>query len=101
MVAEFSAETDFVLGARRRLFSDGVNYSLVLSGRRYDVSPEGDRFLVLSGDGAAAASEDESPAELIVVEHWFEELKERVPVPWYAGINRYVVANERVVQERK
>ena len=47
--------------------------------RRYhDVSPDGQRFLVIApetGDG------ERGRAEINVVLNWFEELKERVPVP--------------------
>ena len=41
--------------------------------RRYDVSPDGQRFLVIK------AGADE--AQIHVVLNWFEELKARVPVP--------------------
>jgi serine/threonine-protein kinase len=48
---------------------DGRYYIGGTSGRMYDVSPDGQRFLMLKGDASAAA-----PA-LIVVQHWDEELK--------------------------
>ena len=41
---------------------------------QYDVSPEGDRFVVNVNSAAAAA-------KLHLVLDWFEELKERVPIP--------------------
>ena len=41
------------------------------AGRTYDVSPDGKRFLMIK--------ERESPAELILVQNWFEELKRLVP----------------------
>ena len=48
-------------------------------GRNYDVSADGQRFVMIAdeqeGDGEAAPSN----ATLIVVEHWFEELKRLVP----------------------
>ena len=45
--------------------------------RHYDVSPDGQRFLMIknSADGDLNAT----PASMIVVEHWFEELQQRVP----------------------
>ena len=48
--------------------------------RSFDIMPDGERFLVvLSADQASA---DEAPrSQLHVVLNWFEELKERVPVP--------------------
>ena len=46
-------------------------------GRMYDVSPDGQRFLMIKeGDGQLLSS-----AEFVVVLNWLEELKERVPVP--------------------
>ena len=45
-------------------------------GRTYDVSPDGERFLMIKERSA----DDETPrAELILVQNWFEELKRLVP----------------------
>ena len=41
--------------------------------RHYDVSADGQRFLMLK--------DSVTPAGLVVVQHWFEELKARVPLP--------------------
>ena len=46
-------------------------------GRTFDIAPDGKRFLMIkagSGDDAPA------PQSLVIVEHWFEELKRLVPV---------------------
>ena len=47
----------------------------------YDVSADGQRFVMIAdeqeGDGEAAPSN----ATLILVENWFEELKRLVPIP--------------------
>ncbi len=49
------------------------------TGRTYDIAPDGQRFLMTkSGDGANV---DAAPAEIVIVENWFEELKARVPIP--------------------
>ncbi len=48
-----------------------------ISARRYDVSRDGRRFLVLKD--ASGSDQTSAPASLIVVENWFEELKRRVP----------------------
>ena len=40
--------------------------------RHYDVSPDGRRFLMIKDSPSA------TPASLVVVQHWFEELKARV-----------------------
>jgi hypothetical protein len=44
--------------------------------RTYDVSPNGERFLMIKEGGA---SDETPPAELILVQNWFEELKRLVP----------------------
>jgi Tol biopolymer transport system component len=46
-------------------------------GRTYDVSPDGLRFLMLK-EGTVADEPAPSP-RLVLVQHWFEELKRRVP----------------------
>ena len=46
------------------------------TGRTYDVSPNGERFLRIKEGGAG---EQTSPAELILVQNWLEELKRLVP----------------------
>ena len=45
--------------------------------RHYDVSSDGQRFLMIkdSADGDPKVR----PATMVVVEHWFEELKVRLP----------------------
>jgi serine/threonine-protein kinase len=54
------------------------DYLAPQSGRTYDVSPDGKRFLMIK-----AAPEVEAPASasIIVVQNWLEELKRRVPIP--------------------
>ena len=54
----------------RRYFSTGT------SGRTYDVSPDGQRFLMIKAPGTDVGAA--MPA-LIVVQHWDEELKRLVP----------------------
>jgi len=46
-------------------------------GRSYDISPDGQRFLLLkAGDGSGQAA---APTNLIVIQHFDEELKRLVP----------------------
>ena len=45
--------------------------------RHYDVSPDGRRFLMLKE--MTARDPNATPASMVVVEHWFEDLKQRVP----------------------
>jgi Tol biopolymer transport system component len=44
--------------------------------RHYDVSPDGQRFLMLK---AGATDPNATPASMVVVLNWFEEPKARVP----------------------
>ena len=54
--------------------------------RRYDVSPDGQRFLVIKAGADEAAGDVQAP-QIHVVLNWFEELKARVPVPaWPARL---------------
>ena len=48
------------------------------TGRSYDVSRDGQRFLMVKD--AAAGGPSPTPASIVVVEHWFEELKAKVPI---------------------
>ena len=54
-----------------RYFTGGVS-----TGRTYDVSPDGQRFLMIKAPGTDATA---APPSLIVVQHWDEELKRVVP----------------------
>ena len=54
----------------------------LISQTAWDIHPDGKRFLMIK---AAETKDEESAAEaprkIIIVLNWFEELKERVPVP--------------------
>ena len=45
-------------------------------GRMYDVSPDGQRFLMIKGPATDAIA---APPAVILVQHWDEELKRLVP----------------------
>jgi Tol biopolymer transport system component len=45
-------------------------------GRSYDISPDGQRFLMIKEGGVDGSA---APASIIVVQHWVEELKRLVP----------------------
>ena len=66
----------FVAGNPQRVV-DGP-YVAPNAGRTYDVSPNGDRFLMIKD--AASTDDTSAPPSIIVVQGWFEELKRRVPV---------------------
>ena len=47
-------------------------------GRTYDISPDGQRFLMIKEGGGT--DQTAAPPQLIVVQHWAEELKRLVPI---------------------
>jgi len=65
----------FEAGASRRLFSDPAyrGSGSSLSDRTYDISPDGRRFVMIRNAAQPARS-------LAVVQHWFDELRRRVPL---------------------
>ena len=76
MVVPIQTDSTFTPGKPEVLF-EGPYRTAEPTGRTYDVSPDGQRFLMIKeGGGAEDAS---APAELIIVQHWFEELRRLVP----------------------
>ena len=65
--------TESIFAAGTPLRCPWVNPS---QGRLYDVSSDGQRFLMIRFGGAGDDASD--PNDLVVVQNWFEELRERV-----------------------
>ena len=74
MAVEITTEPSFSAGTPTRLF-EGAFTSGAVARANYDVSPDGERFLMVQPSG-----EDVSSTQINVVLNWFEELKQRVPV---------------------
>ena len=73
MVAQVETELTFEFNTPERFpFSPGFP----VIGTEFDVAPDGDRFVFLQSQSDATGAEG-----LVLVQHWFEELEERVPVP--------------------
>lgn len=53
-----------------------TRYAAPVVARSYDVSPDGQRFLMIKDN--TTTDDKSTPASLVVVERWFEELKARV-----------------------
>jgi hypothetical protein len=53
-----------------------ARYSTPYPPRPFDVSVDGKRFLMLKA--SAAGDPNTTPIRVVVVEHWFEEFKQRV-----------------------
>jgi hypothetical protein len=66
--------TTFIAGHPAKVFDTA--YVEPNPARHYDVSPDGQRFLMVKD--RAARDPNATPANMVVVEHWFEELKWRV-----------------------
>ncbi len=64
----------FSAGTPQRLFTGRFDLDGALDTPNYDISPDGERFVMLSRGQYAIAS------QLHVIVNWFEELKRLVPV---------------------
>jgi len=64
----------FSAGEPAKVFD--ARYSTPFPPRHYDVPPDGQRFLMLKD---SAAGDSNATLASMVVEHWFEELKAKVP----------------------
>jgi serine/threonine-protein kinase len=74
MAVGIETEGDFTVGSPEVLFDGLAPPSCFV--RNYDVSPDGQRFLVPQASVGAGAVE---APDIIIVENWFEELKRLVP----------------------
>ena len=74
MVVDVSTQPTFSAGKPKTLF-EGSFVPTPRSLANYDVSPDGQHFLMLKPSEQAQA-----PAQINVVLNWFEELKRRVPI---------------------
>ena len=73
MVVDISTQPDFSIGKPKMLFQ-GPYVPTPFTFPNYDVSPDGQRFLMLKSSEQAA-----SLTQIVVVQNWFEELKQKVP----------------------
>jgi dipeptidyl aminopeptidase/acylaminoacyl peptidase len=78
MAVDIATQPGFAAGTPRMLFEGQYQPSPVVVAN-YDVSPDGQRFLMLKPSEQAQAA----PTQINVVLNWFEELNRRVP----AGTN--------------
>ena len=74
MLVETTGST-FRAGTPATLFTTA--YATPNNWRSYDVSPDGQRFLMIKE--GAGGTETTASLSLVVVEHWLEELKRLVP----------------------
>ena len=74
MAVEYEGQQTFSAGKPKELF-EGPYTPTPRSFPDYDVSPDGQRFLMLK-----PAEEEQSSSHLVVVVNWVEELKQKVPM---------------------
>jgi serine/threonine protein kinase len=75
MVVPVQTTPAFSPGTPARLFD--LTFGLTsVAGRTYDVSPDGRRFLVIKNSVIESSGSSSLPS-MVVVEHWFEDLKAR------------------------
>jgi eukaryotic-like serine/threonine-protein kinase len=74
MAVDIAAQPGFTAGTPRMLFEGGYQLAPVPVAN-YDVSPDGQRFLMLKPSEQA----ESAPTQINVVLNWFEELKQKVP----------------------
>ncbi len=80
MAVPIETEPTFTQGTVELLFDLGPYFKpSARANRRIDISPEGDRFLMLKEGGGS--DEPAQTTSIIVVQNWFEELKRLVPGP--------------------
>jgi Tol biopolymer transport system component len=75
MAVDISTQPSFAVGKPKVLFA-GPYLPTPLTTPNYDVSPDGQRFLMLKSSEQGQVA----PMQITVVQNWFEELKHRVPV---------------------
>jgi hypothetical protein len=65
-------------GTPAKLFENTYAWTISgANGRSYDISADGKRFLAIK---PMSAGQTGAPSNLMVVQNWFEELKQKVPV---------------------
>ncbi len=76
MAVEIATKPGFSPGTPKVLFEGPYQLLPTISTPNYDVSPDGQRFLMLK----PVESTEAAPTQINVVLNWFEELKQKVPV---------------------
>ena len=80
VVAQIETEPTFSRSTPESVVSTSGYALLSNSARRYDISPDGRRFLMVKRPTAETTDGASSP-ELIFVQNWFDELQRLVPTP--------------------
>jgi len=76
MVVAIGGDPTSLVGSPEVLF-EGPYWTQRTGSRRYDIAPDGQRFLMIKEVGES--DDTAAPPSIIVVQNWFEELKRLVP----------------------
>jgi len=76
LAVDIATRPGFSANTPRVLFQGDYVLATALLPNNYDVSPDGQRFLMLKSSEQSQAA----PTQINVVSNWFEELKQKVPV---------------------
>ena len=74
MAVSVETQPSFTAGRPRRLFEQHYDVALGGFNQNYDVSPDGQQFLMVSSD-------EEPLRQFNIVQNWFDELQRLVPTP--------------------
>ncbi len=75
IAAQVQTEPELIVGRPQKLFEGQYIYGNVGPFASYDVTPDGQQFVMIKEGGSTG----EARQEIIVVQNWFEELKRLVP----------------------
>jgi hypothetical protein len=79
VAAAYRADSTFVVESRTELFEYGEDrYIVRYPGRSYDVDAAGERFLTVRYPSTTGESTEAPRADMILVQNWFEELRQRL-----------------------
>jgi Tol biopolymer transport system component len=77
MVADITTQPAFAAGSPNVLFAGNGQYFQGATSARYDISADGQRFLMIREGGGS--DQTTAPPQIIVIQNWQEELKRLVP----------------------
>jgi hypothetical protein len=77
MVADITTRPAFAAGSPTVLFAGMGQYRQGVTRARYDVSADGQRFLMMKEGGGSGQTA--VPPQIVVIQNWQEELKRLVP----------------------
>jgi Tol biopolymer transport system component len=74
MAVDILAQQGISAGKPKLIFEEQYAFSTTPTARNYDVSPDGQRFLMVK-----TIDQEQPAAQINIVQNWFEELKQKVP----------------------